>query len=148
MCFVLGEGWPQSPSGVSRVRSAGDDDLNRSAQCRAEQLYTDLARIAERDPEQEVRGIAVPVLDARIEALREVVADDPVVSRMQDVISTETVEAGEPIRAVDALVVLGQIIAVIGPCRQGSPEFVRSGFVEQVGHRGAPVGVGSLLDGP
>jgi hypothetical protein len=89
------------------------------AQCRAEQLYTDLSRIAERDPEQEVRGIALPVLDACITALREVIADDPVISRMPDPYSTESIAAGEPVRAVDALVVLGQIIAVIGPAPPG-----------------------------
>ena len=90
------------------------------ARNRAEQLYTDLSRIADRDPEQEVRGIALPVLDACIAALREVAADDPVVSRMPDVYSAESVVTGEPVRAVDALVVLGQIIAVIGK----TPPFV------------------------
>jgi hypothetical protein len=84
------------------------------AQKRAKQLYKDLSRIADRDPEQEVQGIALPVLDACIGALREVAADDPVVSRMQDVFSAESVARGEPVRAVDALLVLGQIIAVIG----------------------------------
>jgi hypothetical protein len=84
------------------------------AQWRADQLYTDLKRIADRDPEQEVQGIAVPVLDACLAALREVAADDPVISRMQDIISPEAMADGQPVRAVDALVVLGQIIAVIG----------------------------------
>jgi hypothetical protein len=84
------------------------------AQRRAAQLYTDLTRIAQRDPEQEVRGIALPVLDACITALRDVARDDPVISRMPDPYSVESIAAGEPVRAVDALVVLGQIIAVIG----------------------------------
>lgn len=89
------------------------------AQWRAEQLYTDLKRIADRDPEQEVRGMAVPVLDACLAALREVAVDDPVISRMQDIISPEALADDEPVRAVDALVVLGQIIAVIGPVPPG-----------------------------
>jgi hypothetical protein len=89
------------------------------AQRRAEQLYTDLSRIAERDPEQEVRGIALPVLDACIATLRQVVPDDPVISQMPDAYSAESIAAGEPVRAVDALVVLGQIIAVIGPSLGG-----------------------------
>ncbi|HEY3087072.1 MAG TPA: hypothetical protein VGJ59_03295 [Jatrophihabitantaceae bacterium] len=86
------------------------------AQWRAEQLHDDLSRIAERDPEQEVQGLALPVLDACFTAFRTMpqVADDPVLSRMIDVFSAQTIAAGEPIRAVDALVVVGQIIAVIG----------------------------------
>ena len=90
-----------------------------SAQWRAEQLYKDLSRIADRDPEQEVRGIALPVLDACIAALREVAPNDPVVKALPDVYSAESVAAGEPVRAVDALVVLGQIIAVIGEVPPG-----------------------------
>ena len=74
------------------------------AQRRAEQLYTDLSRIAERDPEQEVRGIALPVPDACIATLRKVVPDDPVISQMPYPYSAESIEAGEPVRAVDALV--------------------------------------------
>jgi hypothetical protein len=91
------------------------------AQRRAEQLYNDVSRVADKDPEQEVRGIAVPVLDACLAALRAVpeVADDPVITRMPDVYSVDSVEQGEPVRAVDALVVLGQIIAVIGEAPPG-----------------------------
>jgi hypothetical protein len=95
------------------------------AQIRAAQLYKDLSRIADRDPEQEVWGIAVPVLDACLSALRAVpkVADDPVISRMPDVYSADTIAEGEPVRAVDALVVLGQIIAVIGEVQPGLGSF-------------------------
>jgi hypothetical protein len=47
------------------------------------------------------------------------VADDPVISQMPDAYSAESIAAGEPVRAVDVLVVLGQIIAVIGPSLGG-----------------------------
>ena len=84
------------------------------AQKRAKRLYRDLKQIVERDPEQEVQGIALPVLDACLSAIRSVAADDPVLSTVQDVISAETIANGDPVRAVDALVVVGQVIAVIG----------------------------------
>jgi hypothetical protein len=68
-----------------------------------------------RDPEQEVQGIALPVLDAVIEVVRRVRPDDPVVQAVRSVISVEQIELGEPVRAADALVVAKQLDAVIGP---------------------------------
>jgi len=87
---------------------------NLDAQKRAERLYIDLKRIVDRDPEQEVQGIALPVLDACLSAIRATAEKDPVLSVARDVISADTVADGEPVRAVDVLVVLGQISAVIG----------------------------------
>lgn len=70
-------------------------------------LYRDLQKITERNPEQEVRGMAVPVLDACFRAFREHVPDDPIVSALRDVLSPEAIEEGE-VRAVDAALVAGQ----------------------------------------
>jgi len=56
-----------------------------------------------RDPEQEVRGIALPVLGAVIEFARSALPDDSVVAEIRDIVSAEQIASGDPIRAVDAL---------------------------------------------
>jgi hypothetical protein len=73
------------------------------------------APVAERDPEQEVRDMAVPVLVACLQAFREHVPDDPIVSAIHAVVSPEAVTEGEPVRAVDAALVAGQLAAALGP---------------------------------
>jgi hypothetical protein len=65
--------------------------------------------MAQRDPEQEVQGIALPVLDAAIEDIKSALGDDPIVRAVAGIISAETIEAGEPIRVVDALLVVEQL---------------------------------------
>lgn len=73
-------------------------------------LHTQLGGIVARDQEQEVRGIALPVIDAVIAAAREnMLLDDPVLAALPDLISPEALAAGEPIRAVDAYLAVGQI---------------------------------------
>lgn len=78
-------------------------------------LYTTLDNVVKRDPEQEVRGMAVPVLDKALSELKDLLAGDPVVAAIQDVISPEAVAEGEPIRAVDALMVVTILQAQIPP---------------------------------
>ncbi len=69
-------------------------------------LIKQLEGITKRDPEQEVQGIALPVLDAVISNAKTLIGDDdPVAKAAADVISPETIERGEPIRSVDALLV-------------------------------------------
>lgn len=76
-------------------------------------LKEHLAEISERDPEQEVKGMALPVLDAVIGAARQFVKeDDPVLYAVRDVV-VEVAETGERIRAVDALWVVNQLQAAI-----------------------------------
>jgi hypothetical protein len=70
------------------------------------QLKRTLEQLTQRDPEQEVTGVALPVLDAVLEQARDLVPDSPVVSRVGDVISPDAVLAGEPLRAADALIVV------------------------------------------
>jgi hypothetical protein len=77
-------------------------------------LVETLTVMTTRDPEQEVQGIALPVLDAVIETVRQVRPDDPVVQAVRGVISVEQIESGEPIRAADALLVAKQLDAAIG----------------------------------
>lgn len=86
-----------------------------------EQLYKDLAVIVEQDQEQDVLGIALPVLDAVLSGVRPLIpAGHPVLDRLHDLISVETITAGEPIRATDAKLVVGQVRAALPP-----PEPVR-----------------------
>jgi hypothetical protein len=80
---------------------------------RVEALIRSLHAVLEKDPEQEVRGIAVPVIDAALDDIRAALGRDPVVAAVSGVISPETIEAGEPIRAADALIVAEQLNAAI-----------------------------------
>jgi hypothetical protein len=85
------------------------------AKQRVEALAKSLKVMADRDPEQEVQGMALPVLDAAIDDIKAALGDDPVVLAVAGIISPETIEAGEPVRAVDALLVVEQLDAAIGP---------------------------------
>jgi hypothetical protein len=92
-----------------------DDQYPYKAKARVTALIKSLETMVKKDAEQEVTGIAVPVLDAAIEDIKAALGDDPVVLAVAGVISPDTIEAGEPIRAVDALLVAEQLDAAIGP---------------------------------
>jgi hypothetical protein len=77
-------------------------------------LIETLEPLTKRDPEQEVQGIALPVLDAVIEAARVARPDDPVVQSARGIITPQQIESGEPVRAADALLVAKQLDAAIG----------------------------------
>jgi hypothetical protein len=77
-------------------------------------LIETLEPLTKRDPEQEVQGIALPVLDAVIEAACAARSDDPVVQSARGIITPEQIESGEPVRAADALLVAKQLDAAIG----------------------------------
>jgi hypothetical protein len=64
---------------------------------------------SDRDPEQEVQGIALPVLDAVLTEAAKWVPDDPVVDASRGLITPEAIEAGDPLRAVDVLLVADQL---------------------------------------
>jgi hypothetical protein len=81
---------------------------------RVRQLVDLLRPIVKSDSEQEVTGMAMHVIDAAFEAARTHLADDdPLVRRSLDVISPEMIEAGEPLRALDALIVADQLEAAL-----------------------------------
>ena len=66
------------------------------------QLHQDLKEIAARDPDQEVRGLAVPVIDAVVTACVSFLdEEDPVFEKIRQLFSVEALESGEPLRAVD-----------------------------------------------
>jgi len=81
----------------------------RDAWRKVDALVTTLAQLMERDPEQEVQGIAVPVLAEVMELARSFVPDDPVVAVIQNIISPEFIEADMSVRAADALLVAIQL---------------------------------------
>jgi hypothetical protein len=86
------------------------------AKQRVTALIDALETLQKRDPEQEVGGIALPVFDAVVEAIKDDIGrDNPIVAAVAGIISPETIEAGQPIRAADALVVARMLDAEIGP---------------------------------
>lgn len=84
------------------------------AKRRVEALIKSLTMLTNRDPEQEVQGIAIPVLAASLEAIKAAKPDDPVVTSLVDLMSADFIGAGGPIRAADMLVVAEQLNAAIG----------------------------------
>jgi hypothetical protein len=73
------------------------------------QLHSDLRALAERDPEQEVRGTAELTLSSILsEARASLPTESTLRDQIVDLISPESIEAGEPVRVVDALIVVGQ----------------------------------------
>lgn len=78
------------------------------------QLHADLTRMVDRDPEQEVGGPALPLIDAVITEARESLPETSTLRhQVVDLISSYTVEHGDgPFRAVDLLPVVGQLLAV------------------------------------
>jgi len=84
-------------------------------------LVATLERLVDRDPDQEVQGIALPVMDAVIEAARKVRPDHPAAKAARSVISPEQIQSGQPVRAADALVVAKQLDTAIGPVPMSIP---------------------------
>ena len=84
------------------------------AKRRTEGLIATLREAVRRDPEQEVQGMAVLVLDAVIKDIKAIRGDDPVVASVIDMITPEYIGLGDPLRVVDALLVAQQLDAAIG----------------------------------
>lgn len=85
------------------------------AKDRVEALIETLTMLTNRDPDQEVSGIAVPVLDAVLDAIKDDIGrDNPVVQSVAGIISPEMIESGEPLRAADALLCAKALDAEIG----------------------------------
>jgi hypothetical protein len=77
-------------------------------------LQGQLARASAGDPEQEVRGMAVPVLAAIISEVKRVLVTSAVAASIEDVV-TEQLISGEAVRAVDALVVVSALLEALPP---------------------------------
>ena len=125
------------------------------------QLHQDLKEIAARDPDQEVRGLAVPVIDAVVTACVSFLdEEDPVFEKIRQLFSVEALESGEPLRAVDAQIAAGaalpgasgtSTIRRLGRCSKRAAEIGQTGptvsihvhakrAVEQENHKNPQVG--------
>jgi hypothetical protein len=60
--------------------------------------------LVDKDPEQDVRGIAIPVIDALVEEAKSFLGDDRVLARVEDVLSAEAFDGY--VRAADLLIVV------------------------------------------
>jgi hypothetical protein len=76
-------------------------------------LQTSLRLIVKKDSELEVRGMAIPVLDAALDMVRGALGNNPIVNAVAGVISVETIEAGEPLRASDVLLVADMFLGAL-----------------------------------
>jgi hypothetical protein len=111
--------WPGATSASRLIVSEYGSTVARSdypyeAKRRVEALIETLEPLVKRDPEQEIRGVAVPVFEATLEELRNALPNGPVVQAVVGAYAHE-IETREPVRAVDALLVARQIDAAIGP---------------------------------
>ena len=88
------------------------------------QLHADLKAIVQDDQEQEVRGIALPVVSEAIRVAYDLLTENRVVAVTIEPFSADAIAEGEPLRAVDALVVVGQLLAALGP--EPAPRFAKS----------------------
>jgi hypothetical protein len=80
----------------------------------AKRLHSDLEKASQKDAEQEIKGPAIDTVDAVLDACRQFLPDHPIVSRLQGVLSPEAIAAGEPVRVVDVLPGVGQIVEALG----------------------------------
>jgi hypothetical protein len=94
----------------------------REAYWQVQRLAETLEKIVTMDPEQEVMGIALPVLDATLSAARDFLPHHPVVTAAQDVISADAIAMGEPIRAIDAYLVARQLAEALHRAEFHFPE--------------------------
>lgn len=92
-----------------------EENYPYEAKRRVEALIQSLKTMVTRDPEQEVQGLALPVLDATLTAIKEAVPDDPVVQSVAETFSADVIGSGEPIRAADMLLIAEQLDAAVGP---------------------------------
>ena len=77
---------------------------------RVRSLRSDLRDATQRDLDREIQGPAIQEADAVLGVARPLIPDgDPVLDRLADVVPPESVEAGEPVRAFELLVVVDQV---------------------------------------
>jgi len=95
------------------------DDYPYEAKRRVTGLIDSMTALIARDSEQEVRGIALSVVDAAILAVKAAKPNDPVVIATAELLTAEHIASGEAHRAADLLVVAYQLDAAIGPAPLG-----------------------------
>jgi hypothetical protein len=97
-------------------------DLNEALQ-QVRQLSASLRRIADKDQEQEVLGMAVPVVDVAIrEARQHLPEGERLLEAVHEVMSPENIVAGEPVRVLEVLLVVEQLESRLTTIQQGRGE--------------------------
>jgi hypothetical protein len=90
-----------------------DDEQLRK---QVDELYSALQQRTDRDPDDEVGTWAIPVINVVLKEVRRRLPEDPIVGAISDLNSTEIAESQtDPVRAVDALLVAGQLRARLEP---------------------------------
>jgi hypothetical protein len=74
-----------------------------------------LKEITANNSNQDVRGLAIPALDAALSAIRDLIPDGSVISRVRDLIPVEAIQEGEPVRASDVLLVVDILLSALLP---------------------------------
>lgn len=93
------------------------------------QLRSDLVALVDSDEEQEVTGIALHLVDAVLSEARVSLPPESTLShQIVDLISADSIAAEDPpVRAADALVVVGQLLAVLDrAAREQDEQLLRS----------------------
>jgi hypothetical protein len=80
-------------------------------------LRATLQKVSAEDPEQEVRGPALPALDTALACIRQLLPGNPIEQQVRDLISPESVVDVEPLRAVDVLVVVDILLGLLPEAR-------------------------------
>lgn len=95
---------------------ADHDTYPYDAKKRVGALIDALTTVLKEDPDEKVQGMALPVLHAVIEAIKDGVGrDNEVVLSTAGVVSPDAIASGAPIRAADALIVARILDGEIGP---------------------------------
>ena len=95
---------------------AEHDEYPYDAKKRVTALIDALAAVVKEDPDEKVQGMALPVLHAVIESIKDGIGrHNEVVLASAGVISPDAIASGAPIRAADALIVARILDGEIGP---------------------------------
>lgn len=88
-------------------------------------LLGELRPMVERNPEQEVRGMAVPVLDAVITGVKTNLEGSVVALAVREIISPIAISEGEPVRAADMLIVVSALLEALPEPPRAKPRGAR-----------------------
>jgi len=100
-----------------------NDTYPYDAKARVLTLIASLKTLVQRDPDQEVTGVAIPVLAAVLSVVKAARPNDPVVGSVIDLYEMNLLSEGEgeKIRAADMLLIAEQLDAALGPYPLGNP---------------------------
>jgi hypothetical protein len=99
----------------SRLTNLAANDYPYEAKRSIQAVISSTRALIQRDPEQEIQGIALAVADAAIEAVKAAKPDDPILQSTASIYSADQIGSGDPVRAADLLFVAEQLDAALGP---------------------------------